>query len=272
MAGRHDLPDMLLEVDYTTDVRPWKLGMYESWGFPEVWVEVPGRWPGGRRRGRSPGLTIHVLEGGRYRESQSSRAFPGWRARAIHNALNEVQLTDWTCMSLKRVGRTLGERDGTSPDDNPWLRSFGKKAGRKAARKVWRRARRKARRRTWRRRCVRCCGCGASRSRRGFRRTRPGSRKRRRRPRSRRGSPATARRTSAPASEGAERQGKAPGSGPPRPQGAVQLWGILCRCDGHPQDPLVGPVEGAVQLWGILCRCDDGWARFSSAPTFELPE
>ena len=124
VVGRHDLPDMLLEVDYTTDVRPWKLGMYESWGFPEVWVEVPGRWSGGRRRGRSPGLTIHVLEGGRYRESRESRAFPGWRSRAIHNALDEAELTDWTYVSLRGVGRRLGERDGTGPDDDPFLRSF----------------------------------------------------------------------------------------------------------------------------------------------------
>ncbi len=124
VVGKHDLPDVLLEVDYTTDVRPWKLGTYESWGFPEVWVEVPGRWLGGRRRGRSPGLTIHVLEGGRYRESRSSRAFPGWSARAIHDAMNEVELTGWTYAALKSVGRRLGERDGTSPDDHPFLRSF----------------------------------------------------------------------------------------------------------------------------------------------------
>ena len=124
MVGKHDLPDVVLEVDYTTDVRPWKLGRYESWGFPEVWVEVPERWPEGRRRGRSPGLTIHVLEGGRYRESRSSRAFPGWSARAIHHALNEVELTGWTYAALKGVGRRLGERDGTGPDDHPFLRSF----------------------------------------------------------------------------------------------------------------------------------------------------
>ena len=124
VVGEHDLPDVLLEVDYTTDVRPWKLGRYESWGFPEVWVEVPGRWSGGRRRGRSPDLTIHLLEGGRYRESRESRAFPGWRARAIHDALNEVELTEWTYVRLKAVGRRLGERDGTGPDDHPFLRSF----------------------------------------------------------------------------------------------------------------------------------------------------
>ena len=124
VVGKHDFPDVVLEVDYTTDVRPWKLGMYESWGFPEVWVEVPERWSGGRRRGRSPGLTIHLLEGGRYRESRSSRAFPGWSARAIHDALNEVELTGWTYAALKSVGRRLGERDGTGPDDHPFLRSF----------------------------------------------------------------------------------------------------------------------------------------------------
>ena len=124
VVGKHDLPDVLLEVDHTTDVRPWKLGRYESWGFPEVWVEVPGRWSGGRCRGRPPGLTIHVLEGGRYRESRESRAFPGWRARAIHDALNEVELTEWTYVRLKAVGRRLGERDGTNPDDHPFLRSF----------------------------------------------------------------------------------------------------------------------------------------------------
>ena len=124
VIGEHDLPDVILEVDYTTDVRPWKLGRYESWGFPEVWVEVPGRWSGGRRRGRSPDLTIHVLEGGRYRESRESRAFPGWPAHAIHDALNEVELTEWTYARLKSVGRRLGERDGTGPDDHPFLRSF----------------------------------------------------------------------------------------------------------------------------------------------------
>ena len=124
VVGKHDFPDVVLEVDYTTDVRPWKLGRYESWGFPEVWVEVPERWSGGRRRGRSPGLTIHVLEGGRYLESRSSGAFPGWTARAIHYALNEVELTGWTYAALKGVGRRLGERDGTGPDDHPFLRSF----------------------------------------------------------------------------------------------------------------------------------------------------
>ena len=34
---------MGMVVDNTTDVRRGKLALYESWGFPEVWVEVPER-------------------------------------------------------------------------------------------------------------------------------------------------------------------------------------------------------------------------------------
>ena len=120
VVGEHDFPDVVLEVDHTTDARRWKLGMHESWGFPEVWVEVPRRWA----RGRLPGLTIHVLEEGRYRESGESRAFPGWGAAAIHDALNEDELTGWTYARLKGVGRRLGERDETGPDDHPFVRSF----------------------------------------------------------------------------------------------------------------------------------------------------
>ena len=40
-VGLDALPDVVLEVDNTTDVRRGKLGLYESWGFPEVWVVVP---------------------------------------------------------------------------------------------------------------------------------------------------------------------------------------------------------------------------------------
>ena len=35
------LPDVVLEVDHTTDVRRRKLGIYEECGFPEIWVLVP---------------------------------------------------------------------------------------------------------------------------------------------------------------------------------------------------------------------------------------
>ena len=35
------LPDVVLEVDHTTDVRRRKLGIYMECGFPEIWVLVP---------------------------------------------------------------------------------------------------------------------------------------------------------------------------------------------------------------------------------------
>ena len=124
VVGEHPYPDVVLEVDHTTDVRRGKLLLYEAWGFPEVWVEVPDRWAPGGLRGRRPGLTIHLLEGGVYRESPMSRAFPNWRAQAIHEAMNEVEPSAWTHARLEHQGRTLGARDGTSPDDDPLLRSL----------------------------------------------------------------------------------------------------------------------------------------------------
>ena len=125
VVGEHPYPDVVLEVDHTTDVRRGKLKLYEAWGFPEVWVEVPERrTPGGPRGRRRPGLTIHLLEEGAYRESRVSRAFPSWRAEAIHDAMNEVEPSAWTHARLEHLGRTLGARDGTGPDDDPLLRSL----------------------------------------------------------------------------------------------------------------------------------------------------
>ena len=123
VIGEHDYPDVVLEVDHTTDVRRGKLALYESWGFPEVWVEVPDESAPSRPRGRQPGLTIHRLEDGGYRESAESRAFPGWRAEEIHAALNEPVFSERTSAVLERVGVALGDREGTGPDDDPLLRS-----------------------------------------------------------------------------------------------------------------------------------------------------
>ena len=74
------LPDVVLEVDHTTDVRRRKLGIYMESGFPEIWVLVP--WESSVR---TPGLTIHVRRGDGYRKEPSSRAFPGWKAEEIRN-------------------------------------------------------------------------------------------------------------------------------------------------------------------------------------------
>ena len=114
---------MILEVDHSTDVRRGKLGLYESWGFPEVWVEVPDRRAPSRPRGRMAGLTIHLLEAGAYRMSGESRAFSGWTAQDIHTALNETTPTARTYAVVERVGTELGAREGTGPEDDPLLRS-----------------------------------------------------------------------------------------------------------------------------------------------------
>ena len=129
-VGEDDYPDVILEVDNTTDVRRNRLRLYEEWGFPEVWVEVPEAFSPGRPRGLKTGLRIYLRiylrEGERFGLSEQSRAFPGWRATEIHRALNEVVISEETSQVLARVGRALGEREGTGPDDDPLLRSVGR--------------------------------------------------------------------------------------------------------------------------------------------------
>ena len=124
VVGMHNYPDVVLEVDHTTDVRRGKLKLYEAWGFPELWVEVPDVRAPSRPKGRLPGLTIHLLEGGVYRESPESLAFPGWRAEDVHEALNEVGRSARTNAILERLGRGLGAGEGTGPDDDPLMRSL----------------------------------------------------------------------------------------------------------------------------------------------------
>ena len=85
-------------------------------------MEVPDRRSPSRPSGRLPGLAIHLLDGGRYRTGAESRAFPGWTADEIHIAMNEPELSAATSDVLTRVGRGLGEREGTGPNNMPWLR------------------------------------------------------------------------------------------------------------------------------------------------------
>ena len=120
-VGHDDLPDVVLEVDLTTDVRPRKMGIYREWGFGELWVEVPdNRAPS--RPNRKPGLTIRALGPAGYEEVPASRVFPTWTAREIHAAINEKALSESTVAVLRRVGRLLGERGGTVTDDDPFMR------------------------------------------------------------------------------------------------------------------------------------------------------
>ena len=122
IPGEHDFPDVVFEVDNTTDVRRGRLVQYRESEFPEIWVEVPDLSSPSRPRGLRPGLVIQRREGARYVESAASRAFPGWRAAELHRALNEPEMTEETEAALWRVGRALGEREGTGPKDDHLLR------------------------------------------------------------------------------------------------------------------------------------------------------
>ena len=123
IIGKDPLPDVVLEVDHSTDVRRWKLGVYQECGFPEIWVEVP--WNASVRR---PGLAIHVRRGDGYREEGESLAFPGWTAAEIHRALTEEPLSAETWRALERVALALGAREGTTPEDDPLTRSMSRRA------------------------------------------------------------------------------------------------------------------------------------------------
>ena len=122
-VDRDPLPDVVLEVDHTTDVRRRKLGIYKESGFPEVWVLVP--WDSSRR---APGLAIHVRRDDGYREEPSSRAFPGWKAAEIHLALTEAPMPETAWRALERVALAMGTREGTEPEDDPLMRSHSVRA------------------------------------------------------------------------------------------------------------------------------------------------
>ena len=112
-------PDVVLEVDLTTDVRDRKLELYASYRLPELWIEVPeAPMPSKRKR---PGLTIFTFEDGRYGQCAESVAFPGWSAHEIHAALNESSRSQMTVDVLRRVGHAMGQLVGSGPDNDPFL-------------------------------------------------------------------------------------------------------------------------------------------------------
>ena len=123
IIGEDPLPDVVLEVDHSTDARRWKLGVYQECGFPEIWVEVP--WDVSARR---PGLAIHVRRDDGYREERESLAFPGWTAAEIHRALTEEPLSAESWRALERVALAMGAREGTTPEDDPLTRSMSRRA------------------------------------------------------------------------------------------------------------------------------------------------
>ena len=117
------LPEVVLEVDHTTDVRQRKLGIYKESGFAEIWVLVP--WEASVR---APGLKIHVRHGGGYREEAASRAFPGWRAEEIHRALTEAPMSEAAWRALERTAQAMSAREGTEPEHDP-LTAFPEREG-----------------------------------------------------------------------------------------------------------------------------------------------
>ena len=136
----YPLPDVVLEVDHSTDVRRCKLGIYQDSGFPEIWVLVPWKWSR-----RAPGLAIHVRGDEGYREARESRAFPGWKAEEIHHALTEDPWTAETISALERVARAMGSREGTRPEDDPFTRSISRRAEARGDARGYARARREER-------------------------------------------------------------------------------------------------------------------------------
>ena len=117
------LPDVVLEVDHTTDVRRRKLDIYKESGFPEIWVLVP--WEASVR---APGLAIHVRRGVGYREEGVSRAFPGWKAEEVYRALTEDPMSEAAWRALERTALAMGAREGTKPEHNPLTRSLSARA------------------------------------------------------------------------------------------------------------------------------------------------
>ncbi len=100
--------------------------LYEEWGFPELWVEVPDAHAPSRPAGLRSGMRIYLLEAGRYVLADESRAFPGWLAAEVHRALNEWILSEETSAVLFRVGRSLGEREGRGPEDDVLLGPYAR--------------------------------------------------------------------------------------------------------------------------------------------------
>lgn len=76
-----------MEEDHTTDVRRWKLKLYQECGFPEIRVSVPDE-----TSVRNPGLTIHLRDGGGYRCRRRAGPFPAGRAGVYESP---IQASRW---------------------------------------------------------------------------------------------------------------------------------------------------------------------------------
>ena len=113
VVGRHNYPDVVLEVDHTTDVRRGKLKLYESWGFPELWVEVPEGCSASRPAGLRPGLTIQMLRSRGVETSERFFADPVFAASSEEAVFDAAS----ACSSEVQFFAVLERR--TSAADDP---------------------------------------------------------------------------------------------------------------------------------------------------------
>ena len=80
--------------------------------------------PPGSRRAGYPRVTIHVRDGAEHRAAEESAAIPGFTKDEIFRALTEHPWSGATWRAVERVGRAMGTREGTGPEDDPLSRSL----------------------------------------------------------------------------------------------------------------------------------------------------
>ena len=120
---------MVLEVDHTMDARRGKLKLYEAWGFPEVWIQVPDRPSPSRPRSRIRGADDSRLGGRRVPGVAREPGISGvGHRRRYKRRWDEITPSVATAKVLERVGLALGAGEGTGPDDDPMLRSQRQRA------------------------------------------------------------------------------------------------------------------------------------------------
>ena len=115
------LPDAVLELDHTTDVRRRKFGIYKESEYPEIWVLVP--WEASVR---TPGPTIPVRWAKGIARSRRAERFRDGRRRDIPRA-DGVSEVGGCVAGAGAHGAGDGAREGTMPEDDQLMRSISVK-------------------------------------------------------------------------------------------------------------------------------------------------
>ena len=116
-VGSDHLPDVVLEVDYSTDVRRGQAGAVRGVGLPRG----VGRGAGVRLRPAAAGPDDSPPVGGRLPGGGGERRPAGLDGGGDSRGAERTVLSESTRAVLERVGRALGEAGGTGPDDDLWL-------------------------------------------------------------------------------------------------------------------------------------------------------